>query len=79
MNRGRTVPILFPDGQERTLPPRVVDQDTAGWLVLARMQESPMLSGVVAPMAAYRLVALQSWASVDTQRPRDWPLTEGVV
>jgi hypothetical protein len=67
--RGRTVRILFPDGQERTFPHVVVDQDTAGWLFLTRMQASPIISGVAAPIAAYRLVALKSWEYVDTEMP----------
>ena len=48
---GRTVRIRFLDGQERTFPHVRVDQDVAGWLFLTRIQASPILSGVPAPIA----------------------------
>jgi hypothetical protein len=61
---------VFLDGQERTFTHVLVDQDTAGWLFLTRMQKSPILSGVPAPIAAYRLVTLKGWEYVDTDTPR---------
>jgi hypothetical protein len=63
---GKTVRIRFLDGQERTFPHVLVDQDTAGWLFLTRMQASPILSGVAAPIAGYRLATLQGWEYVET-------------
>jgi hypothetical protein len=63
---GKTVRILFLDGQERTFPHVLVDQNTAGWLFLIRMQESPIISGVAAPIARYWLATLQGWEYVDT-------------
>jgi hypothetical protein len=63
---GKTVRILFLDGQERTFAHVRVDQDTAGWLFLTRMQASPIISGVPAPIAGYRLATLQGWEYVDT-------------
>jgi hypothetical protein len=67
---GKTVRVLFLDGQERTFPHVCVDQDTAGWLFLTRMRKSPIISGVPAPIAAYRLVTLKGWEYVDTDTPR---------
>jgi hypothetical protein len=67
---GKTVRILFPDGQERTFTHVIVDQDTAGWLFLTRIQESPIISGVAAPIAAYWLETLKGWEYVDTDTPR---------
>ena len=75
--RGKTVRIVFPDGQERTFPQVLVDQDTAGWLFLTRVQQSPIISGVPAPIAAYRLVTLKGWEYVDTDMPRAWPQSDG--
>lgn len=68
--RGKTVRILFQDGQERTFTQVVVDQETAGWLFLTRIQESPIISGVPAPVAAYRLQTLQRWEYVDAETAR---------
>jgi hypothetical protein len=62
---GRTVRIRFLDGQERTFPHVRVDQDVAGWLFLTRMQASPILSGVPAPIAGYRLQTLNGWEYVE--------------
>jgi hypothetical protein len=68
--RGKTVRILFQDGQERTFTQVVVDQETAGWLFLTRIQESPIISGVAAPVAAYRVQTLQRWEYVDAETAR---------
>lgn len=62
---GRTVRIRFLDGQERTFAHVRVDQDVAGWLFLTRMQASPILSGVPAPIAGYRLQTLNGWEYVE--------------
>jgi hypothetical protein len=67
---GKTVRILFQDGQERTFTQVVVDQETAGWLFLTRIQESPIISGVAAPVAAYRVQTLQRWEYVDAETAR---------
>ena len=63
---GRTVRLHFLDGQERTFTHVRVDQDIAGWLFLTRMQTGPILSGVPAPVAGYRLQMLTGWEYVDT-------------
>ena len=70
---GRTVRIVFLDGQERTFTNVRVDQETAGWLFLTRLQDSPIISGVAAPIAGYRLQTLQRWEYVE-----DGPPTEDV-
>jgi hypothetical protein len=67
---GKTVRILFLDGQERTFTHVLVDQETAGWLFITRIQESPIISGVAAPIAAYRLKTLKGWEYVDTDTSR---------
>ena len=67
---GKTVRVLFQDGQERTFTHVVVDQETAGWLFLTRMQKSRIISGVPAPVAAYRLQTLKQWEYVDTDTSR---------
>jgi len=64
--RSKTVRVLFPDGQERTFTKVVVDQKTAGWLFLIRIQDSPIISGVLGPVAGYRLKKLKGWEYVDT-------------
>ena len=66
---GTTVRILFQDGQERTFTHVVIDQETAGWLFLIRVQASPIISGVPAPIAAYQLKALKGWEYLDTAPP----------
>jgi hypothetical protein len=71
---GRTVRIVFPDGQERTFTRVRVDQETAGWLFLTRLQDSPIISGVAGPIAGYRLQTLQRWEYVE-----EGPTTAGVV
>jgi hypothetical protein len=40
--RGNTVRIVFLDGQERTFTRVLVDQKTAGWLFLTRLQDRPL-------------------------------------
>jgi hypothetical protein len=65
-----TVRIVFPDGQARTFTHVVVDQETAGWLFLTRIQDSPIISGVPGPIAGYRLKTLQGWEYVDTDPPQ---------
>jgi hypothetical protein len=35
---GKTIRILFLDGQERTFPNALVDQETAGWLYITRLE-----------------------------------------
>ena len=64
--RSKTVRVLFPDGQERTFTKVVVDQTTAGWLFLIRIQESPIISWGPGPVAGYRLKKLKGWEYVDT-------------
>ena len=76
---GKTVRILFQNGEERTFTHVVVDEETAGWLMLIRRQKSPIISGVPAPVAAYRLQTLKRWEYVDTETSRSDPSTEGVV
>jgi len=61
---GNTVRVLFQDGQDRTFTQVLVDQETVGWLFLTRMQESPIISGVAAPIAGYRLQTLKGWEYV---------------
>jgi hypothetical protein len=63
---GKTVRILFLDGQERTFAHALVDKGTQGWLHLTRLQlaEGP-LSGVMEPIAGYRLEALKGWEYVE--------------
>jgi hypothetical protein len=61
---GKTVRVLFQDGQERTFTNVLVDQETAGWLFITRIQESPIISGVAAPIAGYRLQTPKGWAYV---------------
>ena len=67
---GRTVRIVFLDEQERTFTSVRIDQETAGWLFITRIQESPIISGVAAPVAAYRLQTLQRWEYVDAETAR---------
>ena len=76
--RGRTVRILFLDGQERTFTNVHVDQKTAGWLFLTRVQKSAIISGVPAPIGAYRLQTLQKWEYVKTTATKRGTSTEGV-
>jgi hypothetical protein len=65
---GRTVKILFLDGRERTFPQALVDRDTEGWLHVTRLQvEEGPLSGMVEPIAGYRLEALKGWEYVEGQ------------
>ena len=67
---GRTVRIRFLDGQERTFSHVRVDQDTVGWLFLTRIQDSPIISGVPAPIAGYRLQTLKGWEYMDSDTAR---------
>jgi hypothetical protein len=64
--RSTTVRVLFPDGQERTFTKVVVDQKTAGWLFLIRIQDSPIIPWGRGPIAGYRLKKLKGWEYVDT-------------
>ena len=68
---GKTVRVLFQDGQERTFTNVLVDQETAGWLFITRMQESPIISGVAAPIAGYRLQTLKGWEYVAAGQQTD--------
>ena len=68
---GKTVRISFLDGQERTFTHVIVDQETAEWLFITRIQASPIISGVAAPIAAYRLQTLKSWEYVETGQQTD--------
>jgi hypothetical protein len=63
---GKTVRIVFLDGQERTFTNALVDLETAGWLHITRLQvqEGP-ISGVAEPVAGYRLEALKGWEYVE--------------
>jgi len=63
---GKTIRILFLDGQERTLSNVSLDMDKAGWLLITRLQlEEGPLSGIAEPMAGYRLEALKGWEYVE--------------
>ena len=62
---GKTIRIVFLDGQERTFTNVLVDQETVGWLFITRIQESPIISGVAAPIAGYRLQTLKGWEYVE--------------
>jgi hypothetical protein len=61
----KTVRILFPDGHERIFHHASIDTSVDGWLHVVRLevQEAP-LSGVVEPIAGYRLDALLGWEYV---------------
>ncbi len=62
---GQTVRILFLDGQERLFTNVSLDHETAGWLYVMRLDvDSAPLSGIVAPIAGYRLEALKGWEYV---------------
>jgi len=62
---GQTVRILFLDGQERLFTNVSLDSETAGWLYVMRLDvDSAPLSGIVAPIAGYRLEALKGWEYV---------------
>lgn len=63
---GKTVRILFLDGQERTFTQAFLDKDAPGWLHLTRLQvdEGP-LSGVMEPIAGYRLETVKGWEYVE--------------
>jgi hypothetical protein len=73
----KTVHILFPDGHERIFYNASVDTSAEGWLYVTRLElrEAP-LSGVVEPIAGYRLDALLGWEYVEPDeqiRPSvDW-------
>jgi hypothetical protein len=59
---GKTVRILFLDGQEQLFSNALVDRDTEGWLHIARLQvEEGPISGVAELIAGYRLEALKGW------------------
>jgi len=62
---GQTVRILFLDGQECLFTNMSLDYETAGWLYIIRLDvDSAPLSGIVAPIAGYRLEALKGWEYV---------------
>ncbi len=63
--RVQTIRILFLDGQERLFTNVSLDSETAGWLHVVRLDvDSAPLSGIVAPIAGYRLEALKGWEYV---------------
>ena len=63
---GKTIKILFLDGQERTFTNASVDMSTPGWLSITRLElEEAPLSGIAAPVAGYRLEALKGWEYVE--------------
>ena len=68
---GKTVCVLFQDGQERTFTNVLVDQETAGWLFITRIQESPIISRVAAPIAEYRRQTLKGWEYVEAVQQTD--------
>jgi hypothetical protein len=68
---GKTVRVLFQDGQERTFTNVLVDQETAGWLFITRIQESPIISRVAAPIAEYRRQTLKGWEYVEAVQQTD--------
>ena len=68
---GKTVRVLFQDGQERTFTNVLVDQETAGWLFITRIQESPIISGVAAPIAEYQRQTLKGWEYVEAVQQTD--------
>jgi hypothetical protein len=59
---GKTVRILFLNGQSRTFTNVETDTTTEGWLHITRLEvrEAP-ISGVAQPIAVYRLDALVGW------------------
>lgn len=63
---GKTIRIVFLDGQERTFTNALIDLETEGWLHITRLevQEGP-ISGVAVPIAGYRLEALKGWEHVE--------------
>jgi hypothetical protein len=65
---GKTIRLLFLDGQERTFTNALLDKDTQGWLYITRLQfdEGP-ISGIAEPIAGFRLEALKGWEYVQGQ------------
>jgi hypothetical protein len=76
---GKTVRVLFLDGQEQLFSNALVDRETEGWLHITRLQvEEGPISGVAEPIAGYRLEALKGWEYVDSKgedRQTDTSLT----
>jgi hypothetical protein len=68
---GKTVRILFMDGQERIFTNALIDRDTEDWLHITRLQiqEGP-ISGVTESIAGYRLEALKGWEYVEADQQR---------
>jgi hypothetical protein len=65
---GKTVRVLFLDGQEQLFSNALVDRETEGWLHITRLQvEEGPISGVAEPIAGYRLEALKGWEYVDSK------------
>jgi hypothetical protein len=66
---GKTVHILFLNGQKRTFTNVAIDTTTEGWLYVTRLelQEAP-ISGVVEPIAGYRLDALAGWEYAEAEQ-----------
>jgi hypothetical protein len=63
---GKTVRILFLDGQERTFPNAMVDREVDGWLHITRLEvQEGLISGIAQPIAGYRLEALKGWEYVE--------------
>ena len=63
---GKTVRVLFLDGQERTFTNASVDLDKDGWLHITRLQiEDGPISGIAEPIAGYRREALKGWEYVE--------------
>lgn len=58
----KTLHILFRDGKFRTFTNVSLDTTQEGWLYITHLevQEAP-LSGIVEPLAGYRLDALVGW------------------
>jgi hypothetical protein len=49
---GKTVRILFLDGQERTFPNVMVDREVDGWLHITRLEvQEGLISGIAQPIA----------------------------
>jgi hypothetical protein len=65
---GKTVRLLFLDGQERTFTNVALDLDKAGWLHITRLRmEDGPISGIAEPIAGYRLETLKGWEYVEGQ------------
>jgi hypothetical protein len=63
---GKTIRIVFLDGQERLFPNASIDTSTAGWLVISRLEvEEGPISGKAEAIAGYRVEALKGWEYVE--------------